>query len=243
MHKSSHLCFDRERHTGSKDPLKENKICLPLKEDIICLPLKENIIWQIVGRDLKLDSILPTLQTRKTAIVAALQMKEETGSMDVCPAWILLLQKLNLLWSWMCYSRKWGITWHLGWIQRKEIVSFTHMSKTDWLHVCWLPGILNRKEVTATWCSDTEYYWNFPRDLATSKSKTQHWVVDSAEPKGASKEHLPRRSIKGTLAQKCVTSGKWWFIAKHTKTSVIAKAIKLRREYSYTPQQTQIVRK
>ena len=35
---------------------------------------------------LKLVSILPTLQTRKTAIVAALQMKEETGSMDVCPA-------------------------------------------------------------------------------------------------------------------------------------------------------------
>ena len=45
------MCFDRERHTGSKDPLKENIICLPLKEDIICLPLKENIIWQIVGRD------------------------------------------------------------------------------------------------------------------------------------------------------------------------------------------------
>ena len=127
-------------------------------------------------------------------------------------------------------------------IERKEIVSFTHMSKTDWLHVCWLPGILNRKEVTATWCSDTEYYWNFPRDLATSKSKSQHWVVDSAEPKGASKEHLPR-SIQGTLAQKCVTSGKWWFIAKHTKTSVIAKAIELRREDSYTPHQTQIVRK
>ena len=58
-----------------------------------------NIIWQIVGRDLKLVSILPTLQTRKTAIVAALQMKEETGSMAVCPAWILLLQKLNLLWT------------------------------------------------------------------------------------------------------------------------------------------------
>ena len=92
------LC-NREIHTGSKDPLKENTICLPLKEDIICLPLKENIIWQIVGRDLKLVSILLTLQTRKTAIVVALQMKEETGSMDVCPAWILLLQKLNLLWT------------------------------------------------------------------------------------------------------------------------------------------------
>ena len=93
------MCFDRERHTGSKGPLKENIICLPLKEDIICLSLKENIIWQIVGRDLKLVSILPTLQTRKMAIVAALQMNEESGSMDVCPAWILLLQKLNLLWT------------------------------------------------------------------------------------------------------------------------------------------------
>ena len=43
-------------------------------------------------------------------------------------------------------------------IERKEIVSFTHMCKTDWLHVhvCLLPGILNRKEVTATWCSDNE---------------------------------------------------------------------------------------
>ena len=39
------------------------------------------------------------LVNQKTAIIAALQMKEETGSMDVCPAWILLLQKLNLLWT------------------------------------------------------------------------------------------------------------------------------------------------
>ena len=48
---------------------------------------EENMSWQIVGRDLKLVFILPTLQTRKTAIIAALQMKEETGSMDVCPVY------------------------------------------------------------------------------------------------------------------------------------------------------------
>ena len=149
---------------------------------------------------------------------------------------------LNVLLSKMRNNLTFGMDTKIT-IERKEIVSFTHMSKTDRLHICWLPGILNRKKFTATWCSDTEYYWNFPRDLATSKSKTQHWVVDSNEPKRASKEHLPRRSIQGTLAQKCVTSGKWWFIAKHTKTSVIAKAIELRREDSYTPQPTQIVRK
>ena len=39
-------------------------------------------------RDLKLVSILPTLRNKKkkTDIIAALQMKEETGSMDVCSA-------------------------------------------------------------------------------------------------------------------------------------------------------------
>ena len=41
----------------------------------------------------------PDLANQKKAKVAALQMKEETGSMDVYPAWILLLQKLNLLWT------------------------------------------------------------------------------------------------------------------------------------------------
>ena len=139
------MCFDRERHTGSKDPLKENIICLPLKEDIICLPLKEdiiclplkeNIIWQIVGRDLKLVSFLPTLQTRKTAIVvAALQMKGETGSMDVCPAWTTSTEvesslDLNVLLSKMRNNLTFGMDTQIT-IERKEIVSFTHMSKTD----------------------------------------------------------------------------------------------------------------
>ena len=105
------------------------------KGNKVCLPLKENMNWQKGGRDLKLVSILPTLWTRKTAIIAALQKKEETGSMDVCPAWILLLQKLNLLWTWMCYSQKWGITWHLGWIHRQTIVSCTHISRTDCDHM------------------------------------------------------------------------------------------------------------
>ena len=114
------------------------------------------------------------------------------SSMDSTSTEVESSLDLNVLLSKMRNNLTFGMDTQIT-IERKEIVSFTHMS--NWLHVCWLPDILNRKEVTATWCSDTEYYWNFPRDLATSKSKTQHWVVDSVEPKGASKEHLPRNVL------------------------------------------------
>ena len=76
-----------------KDPLKEN---IQKNRYAYSMPFTEG--KHELANSLE-RSETGLLRTRKAPIIAALQMKEETGSMDVCRVWILLLQKLNLLWT------------------------------------------------------------------------------------------------------------------------------------------------